>query len=180
MKDVIIGILLALFLAVSGYCIYLRKHPEQVIVNNTVTVENQKKVDSLKWVIDGLSSHADTLRMQRNAEHKKSERFRIESSDAWEYADSLEQAYNDNKTISGCDSTISAKNSVISKKNDLITSLDNEAKTYSHELFICNDISEKRALVITKQSEIITESSYYKAWFDNHKFWRWIHGVKCK
>lgn len=103
-----------------------------------------------------------------------------------ERADSAQARYEREKTIGRCDSTIAAKNAVIATQSDKLSDYEVTVAEYTNNISILKDLDKTHQLMIDSQGKTIREqteeieaNSCCRQWFVDHKFWRWLHGVKC-
>lgn len=179
MRPYLIGFVLGLLLS-GGIIIYkyFNDKPEKEIVYTVV--ENIRKVDSLEFTI--ALKDSSIVKQENEISNSKLviKKQRKEIIVYTDIADSLEQAYLNDKSIERCDSTLNAKNVLLAEKDTLINDLDNEAQKYSDNIVTLKSKINDQHQLIKEKDVTIQNLSCAMEWKINHKFIAWILGWKCK
>lgn len=177
MKTFVAGVLAGVIISLVGYIWWQSKQekPDPVIEY----VENIHKLDSLSYIINDLTAKIEGSKVAIEAKNKVIVNQKNEIAEVKTYADSLELAYQNDKSLELCDSVIMAKNSVIESQDTLIVNLEAQTKEYSNQVCLLNEtVNTKNQIIFQKDSTIETLNCAYD-WKIRRKFWAWVLGWKC-
>lgn len=180
MKNALTYILIGICIVLGAILWWNASHKEKPKEPIIQVLENTYKSDSLQMCINALNLKIDSTSKLIKSRERVITLQRATITDVVSYADSLELAYNNQKTIDRCDSVIAAKNKVISEKDTLIDELDAEAQEYSRQVFQLTDKADKQSQLIKEKDIQIDNLSCTVNWKVRHKFWAWLLGYKCK
>ena len=155
-----------------------------VVVAHTLDSLNDIHVKQLQHVKDSVLK-VDSIALAK--QKWLTSKYKNDSRNEKERADSAEAQYYRSKSISGCDTLLSYRNAEIRAKDSVIVSIEKESKTYSEQVTIFKEKYEIKCLELNSKIDYIGKleatnnfNDCYKCWSENHKFWRWVLNIKCK
>lgn len=179
MKTFIYGLLTGLLLVAAGVIWYNKTHPPKEPETFIQIVENNVKVDSLKWEIQTLNKLLDSAGNVIQRRDGKIIIQRREIAGLKAFKDSAQLAYESEKSLARCDSLVTAQNDVIQAQDSLINELDLEAREYSKQAYLLTHKTELQSIIIQAQDSTIKQLNCAVKWKIEHRFWAWVMGWKC-
>lgn len=179
MKTYLFGLLTGLLLVAAGVIWYSKTRPPKEPETVIQVVENNVKVDSLKWEIQTLNKLLDSAGKVIQRRDGKIITQRREIATLKAFKDSAQLAYEREKTLERCDSLVTAQNGVIQAQDSLINELDLEAREYSKQAYLLTHKTELQSIIIQAQDSTIKQLNCAATWKVKHRFWAWVMGWKC-
>ena len=181
MRTFIYGLLIGLLVYAGGVALWMKTHekkekPQQPVIQ---IVENDQKIDSLTACIADLNKQIDSSKAVIKQKNSKIQIQKAELTVYKAYKDSLQLAYEREKTFARCDSLVQAQSAVISEQDTIITELDLEAQEYSKQMELLTETKDVQGMIIMQQEATIDNLKCAFKWKVKHKFWAWVMGWKC-
>jgi hypothetical protein len=182
MRTFIYGLLIGLLLYAGGVMLWMKTHekkekPQEPVIQ---IVEKNQKIDSLQFCINDLTKQIDSSKTVIKQKNGKIQTQKAELSVYKAYKDSLQMAYDREKTFARCDSLVQAQSIVILSQDSILEELDQEAQEYSKQVYLLGAKTELQEIIIQQQDSTIKDLNCAARWKVENRFWAWLMGWKCQ